>query len=290
MNFDLLGQLTIDGAVSSSAYAMLGVSFGLIYGPTRIVHFAHGSTYTVAAYAMWAAISVFHLPLAVAAAIGMLAAGLVGFLCFEVVYRPLERTNDATLGLLITSLGLYIVFENLIGMVFGSDTKIVSGRDFGVYAFGSLILTELQAVMIVLAIVSVAVVVALLAWTRFGRAVRAMTDNPAMASIIGIDTRATSSAVFVAGSMMCALPAMVTLLRDGAQPQMGFVASFIGYVVVMVGGLGSLWGAVAAAIVLGLIEHVGMLQLPTEWQSTVAFSVLVGVLLLQPRGLASGRA
>jgi branched-chain amino acid transport system permease protein len=290
VNFDLLGQLFVDGLVAGSAYALLGVSFGLIYGPTRIVHFAHGSAYAFAAYGMWTAAAVLHWPLLLAALAGLAAAAVAGVFSYLVAYRPLQGKNDANLGLLITSLGIYIVFENLIGIVFGSDTKILSDHEFGVYVLGSVVVTELQALMIALAVLSTALVAALLRWTALGRSARAMTDNPNMAVIIGIDTRAVSVVVFMLGSMICALPAMVSLLRDGAQPQMGFIASFAGYVVVMVGGVGSFWGTVAAGFLLGLIEHVGMLEMPTEWQSTIAFAALVIVLLVMPRGLAAGRA
>jgi branched-chain amino acid transport system permease protein len=116
-----------------------------------------------------------------------------------------------------------------------------------------------------------------------------MSDSPRLATIVGVKTEKISATVFALGSAACAVPAMIALLRDGAQPYMGFVPSLIGYVVVMVGGVGSLWGAVGAGFLLGLVEHVGMLKLPTEWQSTVAFAVLVIVLLIRPRAAAYER-
>jgi branched-chain amino acid transport system permease protein len=206
-----------------------------------------------------------------------------------VAYRPLERKKSSSLGLLITSLGLFIVFENLIAIAFGSDTKVITDQNFGVFVLGNIVVTELQALMVLSSLVIIAIIAALLALTGLGRAARAMSDSPRLATIVGVKTEKISATVFALGSAACAVPAMIALLRDGAQPYMGFVPSLIGYVVVMVGGVGSLWGAVGAGFLLGLVEHVGMLKLPTEWQSTVAFAVLVIVLLIRPRAAAYER-
>jgi branched-chain amino acid transport system permease protein len=289
MELGLLAQLGVDGLVAGCAYATLGVSFGLIYGPTRIVHFAHGSVYTFAAYAMWLAAVPLHLSLTISAVVGFAVATFLGLLCYLVAYRPLERKRSSSLGILITSLGLYIVFENLVGVTLGSDTKVVADQNFGVFVIGNVVVTGLQALMVLSSVVIVGVVAGLLTLTNLGRSVRAMSDSPRLATIIGIKTQTISATVFVLGSAICAAPAMIALLQDGAQPYMGFAPSLIGYVVVMVGGVGSLWGAVGAGILLGMVEHVGMLKLPTEWQSTVAFAALVIVLLIQPRKTAYER-
>jgi branched-chain amino acid transport system permease protein len=287
---DLLAQLAVNGVVAGSLYALLGVSFGLIYGPTRIVHFGHGSVYAAGAYAAWFAAVPLALPLWLALPFGVVAGGVLGVLCYVLVYWPLERRGSAPLVILITSLGLFILLENLIGISFGSDTKTVAAPTSGVVVLGPVVVTWLQLGQVAASLVGILALMLVLRLSGFGRTVRAITDNPEMARTIGIDTRRVSSLVFLIGSMLCAMPAGIVLLMNGAQPQMGLTASFIGYVVVMVGGVGSLWGAAIAGLLLGLVEHVGMWQLPTEWQSTIAFALLVVVLLVRPRGLISGRA
>lgn len=281
---DLLAQLAVNGIVAGSLYAALGVSFALIYGPTRIVHFAHGSVFAAGAYGAWAGMRL-GLPAPLAAALGIACGGFLGLLCYLLAYRPLERRDGAPLILLITSLGLFIVLENAIGIAFGSDTKIVSGTDSGVIVVGPAVITVVQLAEATLSLGGIAIALILLRVGGLGRQIRAMTDNPDMARTIGIRTGRLSALVFLFGSMLCALPATVVPFGDGAQPEMGFVPSFIGYVVVMVGGVGSVSGAAVAGLLLGLVEHIGMWELPTEWQSTVAFVALVAILLIQPRGL-----
>jgi branched-chain amino acid transport system permease protein len=112
-----------------------------------------------------------------------------------------------------------------------------------------------------------------------------MTDNREMARIIGIDTVTVSTLAFALGSAVAAVPAVLILLKEGATPYMGFTAVFMGFVAVVVGGIGSLRGAVIGGLALGLVESLGTWQIPTEWQSTIAFVVLFLVLLFKPRGL-----
>ena len=125
--------------------------------------------------------------------------------------------------------------------------------------------------------------------TRMGKAVLAMTDNVEMARIIGIDTARVSTIAFALGSAIAAVPACLILVKDGATAHMGFLAVFMAFVSVVVGGVGSLRGAVLGGLALGLIESTGMVRIPTEWQSSVAFVVLFVVLLFRPRGLFGGR-
>jgi branched-chain amino acid transport system permease protein len=119
--------------------------------------------------------------------------------------------------------------------------------------------------------------------------VRAQTDNPEMATIIGIDTVRLSVLVFALGSAIAAVPACLILVKDGATAYMGFLAVFMGFVAVVVGGIGSLRGAVAGGYALGLVESLGLWKIPSEWQSTIAFVVLFMVLLFRPQGLFAGR-
>jgi branched-chain amino acid transport system permease protein len=122
-----------------------------------------------------------------------------------------------------------------------------------------------------------------------GKAVLAMSDNPEMARVIGIDTLRVSVIAFAIGSAIAAVPAGLILIKDGATPHMGFLPVFMAFVAVVVGGVGSLKGAVIGGLVLGLVESTGMIRIPTEWQNSVAFVVLFVVLLVRPRGLFGGR-
>jgi branched-chain amino acid transport system permease protein len=285
---DLVLQLLVNGLVNGSHYALLGLAFGLIFGTTRITHFAFGPLYALSAYACWWAASV-GVPLAAAFAFGIAAGALAGVLTYLLLYRPFERAGSSPLVILIASLGLFIVLENAIGIVFGTDTKVTPAPPATVFLLGPAVFTSVQ-----LAQAGALLIIGLALWlflsrTRFGRAVLAQTDNPEMATIVGIDTQRMSLLVFAVGSAIAAVPACLILVKDGATAHMGFAAVFMGFVAVIVGGIGSLRGAVAGGYALGLVESLGLWKIPSEWQSTIAFVVLFLVLLFRPQGLFAGR-
>ncbi len=286
---DLLAQLIVNGLVNGSHYALLALGFGLIFGTTRVTHFAFGPVYAVSAYGCWFAAAALAAPLWLAGIAGVVTGALVGVLAYVVVYRPFERKGSPSFVILIASLGLFIILENAIGVVFGTDTKVVPASPTGIFLWGPLVVTGVQ-----LAQVAALPIVGLALWlyltrTRMGKAVLAMTDNPEMARVIGIDTLRVSIIAFAIGSAIAAVPAGLILVKDGATAHMGFLAVFMAFVAVVVGGVGSLRGAVIGGLVLGLIESTGMIRIPTEWQSSVAFVVLFVVLLFRPRGLFGGR-
>ena len=220
---------------------------------------------------------------------GVLTGAVAGVFAYLVVYRPFERKGSTSLVILIASLGFFIVLENLIGIVFGTDTKVVPAPPSGIFLWGPLVVTGVQLVQIAALILVGWALGLYLTRTRMGKAVLAMTDNPEMARVIGIDTLRVSLIAFALGSAIAAVPAGLILIKDGATPHMGFLAVFMAFVAVVVGGVGSLKGAVIGGLVLGLIESTGMIRIPTEWQSSVAFVVLFIVLLVRPRGLFGGR-
>lgn len=286
---DLLAQLFLNGLVNGSHYALLALGFGLIFGTTRVTHFAFGPVYALSAYGCWFAASALAAPLWLAMLAGVLTGAVAGVFAYLVVYRPFERKGSTSLVILIASLGFFIVLENLIGIVFGTDTKVVPAPPSGIFLWGPLVVTGVQLVQIAALILVGWALGLYLTRTRMGKAVLAMTDNPEMARVIGIDTLRVSLIAFALGSAIAAVPACLILIKDGATPHMGFLAVFMAFVAVVVGGVGSLKGAVIGGLVLGLIESTGMIRIPTEWQSSVAFVVLFIVLLVRPRGLFGGR-
>jgi len=282
---DLLAQLLVNGLINGSNYALLGVGFGLIFATTRIVHFAYGPIYTAAAYATWFAAMVLGLPVVLAVPFGMAAAALLGVASYLYLYRPFELRQSPPLVSLIASLGLFIVLENLIGIIFGAGSRVIDGLQYDVYLVGPTFFTSINLAQVVGLLLLTALLGLFLRRTSYGKAILAMTDNPEMARIIGIDTRRVSLLVFAIGSALSGLPAALILMKDGATPHMGFIAVFMAFIAVVVGGIGSIRGAIVGGIALGLVESIGLWQIPTEWQNAISFIVLFLVVLLRPRGL-----
>lgn len=282
---DLLFQLLAIGIVNGSHYALLGIGFGLIFATTRIVHFAYGPVFAFAAYIGWLVAGSMGLPIWLALVVAMVAAAGLGLLSYVVIYRPLELRNAPLLVPLIASLGLYIVISNLIGIIFGTGVRVIENLDSAVYFLGPVFFTSVQLWQVVSLVVIGGALALFLRGTRHGKAILAMTDDPEMARVIGIDTFRISLLVFALGSAISAVPAVLILMKNGASTHMGFVAVFMAFVAVIVGGVGSLRGAAAGGFLLGLVQSLGLWKIPTEWQDSIAFVILYLMILLRPEGL-----
>ena len=284
----LFAQLLANGLGNGSFYALLGLGFGLIFATTRIVHFAYGPVYAISAYAAWVGGALFGLPLASSMVFAPAAAAAAGAAIYWFGYRPFERRGMASHSVLILSLGLSIILESVLTLIFGPSIHAWPDFSPAVFIFGPVFVTSLQlAETVALALVASALLLFLRA-TRYGKAILALSDNRDMARIVGIDTDLVSLIVFVIASVISAVAAVFTLLNEGATPTMGFYPVFVAFVVAVVGGLGSIPGSIAGGYLVGLVESLGLWKIPTEWQNSIAFVLLFVVLLVRPQGLFAG--
>jgi len=282
---DLLLQLFVNGLINGSHYALLAVGFGLILATTGVVHFAYGPIFTLAAYVAWLAAAALGLPIVVGILAGAVVAAAVGMLSYRFLYLPFERRQSPVLVPLIASLGLFIVLQNMIGIVFGTGSRVIENLDYEIFLIGPVFFTEIHLWQVLSLLGVLALLLPFLRYTDHGKAILAMTDNREMARIIGIDTVKVSLLIFALGSAISALPAGLILMKNGASPTMGFIAVFMAFVAAIVGGVGSIRGAIAGGFAIGMLESVGMWKIPTEWQSSIAFVVLLLVVVLRPQGL-----
>ncbi|MDR6775406.1 branched-chain amino acid ABC transporter permease [Azospirillum palustre] len=281
---DLLIQLTLNGLFNGAHFALLAMGFALIFGTTGVVHFAYGPVYAVGAYVVWALVALAGLPFWVAVGLGVAATAALGVASYLFIYRPFEIGGSPPFVVLVASLGLFIVIKNLIGIVFGTDVKTVDVA-YDVHFVGNAFFTTVQVGQVLAALLVGGGIALFLRTSRYGKAIRAMADNREMATVIGIDTTRLSILVFALGSAVSAVAGALVLLRDGLNPNMGFGAVFVAFVAVIVGGVGSLRGAVVAGFLLAFVQSLGMWQIPTEWQNTIVFVVLFGFLLARPSGI-----
>jgi branched-chain amino acid transport system permease protein len=280
----LAAQLAANGLISGSLYALLGVSWGLIFATTKIFHFSHALTLTVAVYAavLTAAAGLgVAAGLAVAAAVGC-AAGLATEL---VLYRPLRRVQATQLNIFLASLGLLIAGESVILMVFGPEARTFEGFPMRGIALGPVAFTTIEAAWLAASWLLIALVLAWLWTTRHGRAIRAVASNPELAQCFGVDRERVFLLVFAVGSALVGLAGALLALRDTASPTMGVHPVLAAFIAVFLGGIGSIPGAALGGVVLGLAENMGGLVLPGYWQGVIAFVVLFVVLVVRPSGL-----
>lgn len=285
MDLSLLAQLTVSGVVVGSTYALLGVSFGIIYATTKIFHLAHAVAYAVAAYgAVWAANSL-SLPLFPALLVGLAAGVLFGLVIEVAFYRPMRKRNAALLTIFLVSLGISVAFPNLIQIVFGPDNQTLPRPDNPTYALGGVTASRHDVITVLISWLLILAVATFVSKTRFGRSVTAMRTNPTMAEAVGIDSKKVYMVVFALGSLLVAVAALLFATKGVATPTMGLQPTLIGFIAAFLGGIGSHWGAALGGLALGLLSSWSALYLQVDYGPVVVFGAMFLVLLVRPQGL-----
>jgi len=287
----LLLQLLINGVVAGSLYALLAISFTVIYVPTRTFHFAHASTYVYAGYFLYQLAMGWGCGLPVSMLGAVLGAGAVGVLVERLVYTPLRRSGAGVMEVLLSSFAVFVVLQSVLLLVWKSDPRTVRVAEVWKTGmpFGLLTVTPLDLVTVATAAVVLTAVAVFMRATRVGKAIRALENDPEMAIIVGIPTDRVRAAAFFMGSALVAVAAVIHVVDKGLEPTIGVNALLVAVVAMIVGGVGSFSGAALAGVLLGVVENLGIWQLPSEWKSTITFSVLALFLLLRPTGFFGHR-
>lgn len=287
---DLLLQLLATGLVVGSIYALCAVGWGLIYGTTLHFHVAHGAVFSLAAYYAWAGQKLLGLPLIVAVVLAILAAALSGLLIDLLLYQPLERRGAIRTTVFISSLGLLIVVENLLAIVFTPDPlRMDIGVLHNAVQLGPVFLTWLHVMAVALAIAGYLALMAFLTRSRAGQAIRAVSSSPEMARTVGIDLGRVHLLTYAIGSAIAAPAGILVAMDVGAEPYRGTTFVLLASVGVIMGGIGSIPGALVGGIFLGLLENLGVWQIPSEWQSAISFGVFLVFIVVRPRGFFGRR-
>lgn len=295
MQLDLLAQLTVSGIVLGSFYALLGVSFGLIYQTSKIFHLANAIPFAAAGYAaVWSA-STLHFPLWASLLFGLLMAVVFGLLILILGYFPVMARNGTLLALFLVSLGISVAFPSLLQIVFGTeniplqtydaDGELSASFDNKVFTWGFVTITSIDIAKIVVAWIVVLAVVLFVNRTRFGRSITALRTNPTMAAAVGINSRSVYIVVFAVGSLITGISGLFVTAEFVASPTMAIQWTLIGFIAVFFGGIGSLTGTAVGGLILGLLSSWSSLFLGVQWTPVVVFGALFIILLVRPQGL-----
>ncbi len=281
----MYGQLFVNGLIVGFGYALVAVSFGLIYSTAGFFHFAHGAVYSFAAYLLYTLTATLNIPPVVGIALSITGAAALGAAIQIFIYRPLVRRGSNRAVLLLSSLGVMVVVQNLISMTFGDITLAVRSSDIseGMAVLGARI-TKVQIVTIVLGLVLSLAIWLWLRLSKTGRMTRAVANERELSTIVGIDSERIITLTFIIGSGTAAVAAILSAYDTDLTPMMGFRAVLFGAVAAIVGGIGSVPGALCGGLLIGFSQILGGWLLPTQWQDTVVFLILILFLILKPHG------
>jgi len=283
-----IAQLVLNGLMAGTILAVPAIGFTAIYAVLRFPNFAIASHLTIGAFAGWLANVSLGLPAALAVGVAFATAGVAGVVCDELVLKPLRPAGALTTA--IAAVALTLVLENVIRFVFGNDLRgyaLPIRRDWQV---AGLRIAPQQVQNFGLAVVAMAAVFLFLAFTRTGKAMRAVADNPTLASVKGIDTdRVARLTTFVAMGL-AGVGGMLVGLDTSIDPLTGFRVILSVFAAAVVGGLGSIPGAVVGALTIGIGEELSLLVLAPAYRTVVGFAAILFVLTLRPRGILGERA
>lgn len=288
---DIVVQIILNAIIAGAIYALLALGFNLLYSTARFFDLGYGAMTAVGGYSVFWLYKLVGLPLWPAIILGVLLTGCIGFLLEKVVYRPLRLRKASNTVLLIASLGVLTVLQAIIAILFSSQFQTLA-KDIGsavTYTIAGGVMTQTQ-VLILLAGLAIMVLLGLtLKYTRFGKAVRAVSDDEGVAAIVGVNTERVIGIVFFVGALIGALSGAAVGFDTGIQPTMGLPLLLKAIVAAIIGGIGNVWGGVLGAFVLALIENLAAWQFSGEWKDAIAFLVLILFLLFRPQGILGNK-
>jgi branched-subunit amino acid ABC-type transport system permease component len=283
----VLPQLIANSLIAAGTYALVALGFNLIYGTTKFFNLAHGVMAAIGGYIVfWLTTQFAGVPLIVAAAVGILGAGAIGVLLDRVVYRPLRKRKASTMVLLVASLGAFTVIQAVLAMLFTSQFQtLASAASENVYQVFGASITETQVIILGAAVAVFVLLRLLLKFSFFGKAVRAVSDDEEVAKIAGINTEKIIAWTFFIGSAIAGLAGVLVGFDTGIQPTMGLDLFLKGAIAAIVGGVGSVSGAILGAVLLGFVENFGIWKISGEWKDAIAFGLLIIFLIFRPKGI-----
>lgn len=283
---DFLTQI-INGLGQGSIYALVALGYSMVYGITQLINFAHGDIIMVGAYTTYVMLIMAGTPLWAAILAAVLFCAVVGVIIEQVAYQRLLNKNAPRISLLITAIGISMLLQNLYQLIFKSDAKSVSNvlPSFPI-PVGPLEISSVTLITIVTSVLVMLLLQILVKKTRIGKAMRATSEDAGAAKLMGISSRNTIAFTFAIGSGLAAIGAV---LYCGAYPQitpyMGSMLGLKAFVAAVLGGIGSIPGAMIGGILIGVAESLTKALGWSQITDAVVFGILILVLLVKPAGL-----
>jgi branched-chain amino acid transport system permease protein len=277
-------QLIVNGLCKGGIYALTAIGFGLVYSSIRVLHVAHAGVFVVAGYGLYVGLTLLGLPLWAALVGSALAAVGAGLIIEQFVYWPLSGSASSAV-VMISSLGTQIVLVNIIAAFFGTAALTVRSVADPMWHLGNASLTRVQFAQFVCGLIGTAILAIVLRKTLLGKNIRALADDPELATVTGIPVRRTRFVVLGLGSLFAAAGACLLALDVGIGPYSGFPMMLIAAVACIIGGLHRLVAPALGAFVLGLIQSIAVWTTSGRWEEATTFAVLIVFLLIRPQGL-----
>ena len=284
MLINFIEQL-INGLRTGSIYALIAIGYTMVYGIAKMINFAHGDIIMVGAYALYFSISVLGLPVPAALLLTVIVCSVLGVLIEKIAYKPLRKAPP--LAVLITAIGMSFFLQSSSLLIFGSTPipfqSVIPNENIKV---GPVTISGITLVTLIVTAVAMILLTLFINKTKLGSAMRAVSEDKGAAELMGINVNSTISMTFAIGSALAAVAGILYISQyQSMKPTLGALPGIKAFVAAVLGGIGSIPGAMLGGILLGLIESVSKAYISTELADAIVFGVLIVVLLFRPSGL-----
>lgn len=283
-------QIIINIFYSCVVFALIGLSFSTIYSATKFFNLAHAFILTFAAYMTYLFSLQADLVLWIALPLAIVCSIVVGLLIEIILFKPLRKQGASTMMLMIASLGLYIVLQNVISMIWGNKIKSIRTGEVKVgHEFFETYITDIQIITIAVCLVLFVACVLFMKYNRIGRNIRAVASNSELSNIIGISSNKVILWAFGIGSALAAVAGILVAFDTDMTPTMGFNLLLYGVVAMIIGGVGSNWGLIGGALLLASAQHLAAYYIGSQWMDAIAYIILILFLIWKPLGFSGKR-
>jgi branched-chain amino acid transport system permease protein len=276
-------QLLVNGLVIGMTYALMAVGLTLIFGILGTINFAHGEFYMLGAFFLYTFSMSLGLNYLIAGALAIAGVALLAFIIERFALRPLIGTDH--LNTLLATFGISIIIANLANVIYGVAPKELATPFQGVISLGNVYITSQKVLVIVAGIVIIVLLALFIKYSQMGKLMRATAQNEMGAKVSGIPIKRVYSFTFVIGIALASAAGVLVGPTTFITPTMGMQAMLKGFVIVILGGLGSVPGAIAGGILLGIVETLGTSVVGNAWKDVIGFAILILVLLFRPEGM-----
>ena len=278
-------QIIINIIIAWSIYTLVAISFALIYQTTLFFHFAHAVIITSGAYFAFLFIQILGWSYYAAIPAAVFLSLFLGVLMEFFIYKPLRGKKASAIILLLASLGIYIVLQNLISMVFGDDTKSIRTWEVkeGLNVFGAYI-TPVQIIIVAGSFLLILTVAGYLSMAKTGKAMRAVANSQELSKFSGIKSDKIILISFAVGSALAGIAVILVSLDVDMTPTMGLNMLLMGIVAMIIGGVGSIRGIVLGSLLLATVQNLAVWFISSQWMDAIAFGLLLVFLLFRPQG------
>ncbi|MBM4056042.1 MAG: branched-chain amino acid ABC transporter permease [Planctomycetes bacterium] len=283
-------QLILNILVSFSLLLIVSLSFQQLYQVVKFFHIAHAVIITFGAYFTYLFLVRFSWYLGIAIPLATVCAVIISVLIELLIYKPLRKQNTSSWKMLIASLGLYVILQNLISLIWGDDTKSI--RTWPVKVGHNILgayITDVQIITITASITLFIGVLLFLHYTLLGKQIRAVSSNAELSNIFGISSDRVILWSFIIGSALAAIAGILIALDTDMTPTMGFHVLLYAVVAMIIGGVGSYKGLIGGALLLATAQHLAAYYIDSKWMDATAFIILIVFLVWKPLGFSGKR-